>query len=99
MKFDAVEENFVEVQSSLEELEKERLLLLEVVSAMHGRFRVPPSSGSESLVSRLEGLTIWLRELEKESFCQGICMAFAIAMSHYEGRIELEDLSEGYCVT
>jgi hypothetical protein len=45
--------NFVEVQSHLEELEMEKHLLLEVVSAMCGRFIAPPSPRSESLASRL----------------------------------------------
>jgi hypothetical protein len=56
-EFDAAEGNFVEVQSHLKELEKERHLLLEVVSAMHGRFGELPLPGSESIVSRFEGLT------------------------------------------
>lgn len=37
-KFDAVEGNFVEVQSHLEELEKEKHLLSEVVGAIRGPF-------------------------------------------------------------
>jgi hypothetical protein len=64
------------VQSCLEAMEKERLLLSEVVSAMRGLFGAPPSYGSKSLVSHLEGLASQFRELEKESFCQGICQAF-----------------------
>lgn len=48
---------FVEVQSCLEELEKERHLLSEVVSAMCGRFGAPSLAGSKLLVSCLKGLT------------------------------------------
>jgi hypothetical protein len=48
--------NFVEVESHLEELEKERHLLSEVVTAMHGCFGAPPSPRSKSLVSCFEGL-------------------------------------------
>lgn len=73
--------NFVEVQRYREELEKQRRLLSEVVGAMRGRFRVPSSSGSELLVSRLEGLAGRFKELEAESFCE----AFVVAMSHFEG--------------
>jgi hypothetical protein len=72
------------VQSCLEELEKERLLPSEVVSAMCGRFRVPPSSESESLVSRLEGLASQLQEIKGEFFYQEIYQAFVVATSHYE---------------
>ena len=81
------------MQHRLEELERGRRLLSEVVGAMRGRFRVPPPSGSESPIFRLEGLAGRFRELETESFCQ----AFVVATSHFEGGIELEALSEGYC--
>jgi hypothetical protein len=52
-RLDGAERSFVELQHRLEELERERRLLSEVVGAMRGRFRVPPPSGSESLIFAL----------------------------------------------
>lgn len=84
VKFDAVEGDFLAAQHRLEELDRESLLLSKVVNAMQGRFRALPSSESESIISRLEGLTGRFRELEKESFYCRIYQAFAVVMSHYE---------------
>lgn len=56
-KFNAVEGDFLEVHRHSEELERERLLLSEVVNAMQGRLEVLPSPESKLVVSRLEGLT------------------------------------------
>jgi hypothetical protein len=77
-KFDAIEGTFVEAQNCLEELEKKKHLLSEVVSVMRWRIRAPPFPGSESLVSRHQGLADRFRELVKESFYQGINQAFAV---------------------
>lgn len=65
------------MQSHLEESENEKhLLLLEVVRAMRGRFGAPIRPRSELLISRLQGLANWFRE---------IYQAIAVVMSHYEG--------------
>lgn len=62
-KFDTIEGNFIVVQSRLEELEKERLLLSDVVNAMHGRFRALPCLGSNHSSPALKALLVCSRSL------------------------------------
>jgi hypothetical protein len=72
-KFNVAEGNFLVAQHHSEELERQRILLSEVVNPMQGCFRVLPPPGSESVVSRLESLVGRFWELEEESFYHGIC--------------------------
>jgi hypothetical protein len=68
-----------------------------MVDVVRMQFDAPPLPVPESLISRLESLVCRVWELETESFYRGICQAFAVLTSHFEGGIELEALSVGYC--
>ena len=48
------------------------------------------------LVARVIDIMAWVHQLEKEALRLGITQAFAIARSHYNESIDLEEMSLGY---
>ena len=54
------------------------------------------AEGTSSLVARAVDITARVRQLEKEALRSGITQAFAIARSHYDESIDLEEMSLGY---